>query len=68
MERITFYCEKTIYNLFLKKRRKKKLFMATYLENDKFKNKKLIQMSDYLWGNMMISHDIFIRSYTYELY
>ena len=42
--------------------------MATYLENDKFKNKKLIQMSDYLWGNMMISHDIFIRSYTYELY
>ena len=50
MERITFYCEKTIYNLFLKKRRKKKLFMPTYLEKDKFKNKKLIQMSGYLWG------------------
>lgn len=24
--------------------------MATYLENDKFKNKKPIQMSGYLWG------------------
>ena len=50
MERITLDCEKTIYNLFKKKRRKKKLFMATYLEKDKFKNKKLIQMSGYLWG------------------